>query len=96
LGEYENDKMQIYCTNSPFYSYADIDKTKHLSLKWIHKFDNDKYQLMDMKSLNDMGITLKWFKYKINNKNIDKIAGRNWEEIRVIGNDKFKCDFVPD
>jgi hypothetical protein len=44
-----------------------------------------------------MGITLKWFRYNLNAKEIDKFAGRGWEEIKLTGsNTPFKCIFAPD
>jgi hypothetical protein len=48
-----------------------------------------------MTSLSKMGITLKWFKYNLNSKRIDKYAGRNWEEIPLKSNNLFKCSFTP-
>lgn len=97
IGEYTNDKMQIYCANLLRYSYADIEKTKHLQLKWMHKFDNGKYKFVDMSSLKDIGIDdLKWFRRNLNVKDDNSIAGRGWEELPATGTDKFKCDFIPD
>jgi antitoxin component YwqK of YwqJK toxin-antitoxin module len=51
--------------------------------------------MMDMQSLNNMGITLKWYRYNSNSKSIDSLAGRHWEEIPAAGADKFKCNFTP-
>ena len=105
-GAYEEDRMVIHCDDYPSYSYLDynqdtgIMKSKNLELKWLHKFEdsnenNSKYELVNMTSLSKMGITLKWFKYNLNSKRIDKYAGRNWEEIPLKSNNLFKCSFTP-
>lgn len=107
VGSHENDRMIICCEESTIYSYTkyDIDSgkgpIKHLSLKWLHKFDDQnstkgKYELVNMITLKSLGYTIKWFRYNLNTKNIDKIAGRGWEEINVGTNNRFECTIMPD
>ena len=97
MNEYTNDKMQIYCSNLLKYSYADIEKTKHLQLKWMHKFNSGKYKFVDMSSLKEIGIDdIKWFRRNLDVKDSESIAGNGWEELPVATNNKFKCDFIPD
>lgn len=97
MEEYTNDKMQIFCSNLTKYSYADIEKTKHLQLRWMHKFDNGQYKFVDMQSLKDAGVDdIKWFRKNPNVKDETSIAGRGWEELSTSSSNKFKCDFIPD
>jgi hypothetical protein len=49
-----------------------------------------------MITLKSLGYTIKWFRYNLNTKNIDKIAGRGWEEINVGTNNRFECTIMPD
>lgn len=107
VGEYTNDRMVINCEESTIYSYVKYNvetgegPVKHLTLKWLHKFEdqndqNGKYELVNMASLKNLDITLKWFRHNLNARTISKIAGHGWEEIPISSNNLFTCDFVPD
>ena len=104
VGEYTNDRMVINCEESTIYSYVKYNvetgegPVKHLTLKWLHKFEdqNGKYELVNMASLKNLGITLKWFRHNLNARTINKIAGHGWEEIPISSNNLFTCDFIPD
>ena len=100
-GEYKDDRMVINC-DSTYYTYTDynyetgIGPAKKLTLQWIHKFDNDVYKKVDMISLRELGITLNWYRYNLNAKNVDQFAGRGWEKLPININDAFHCNFIPD
>lgn len=100
-GEYQNDRMVINC-DSIYYTYTDYNyetgtgPAKKLNLQWIHKFDNGVYKRVDMISLRELGITLNWYRYNLNAKNVDEFAGRGWEKLPININDTFRCNFVPD
>ena len=107
VGEYTNDRMIINCEESTIYSYIKYNvetgegPVKHLTLKWLHKFEdqndqNGKYELVNMASLKSLGITLKWFRHNLNARITSKIAGHGWEEIPISSNNLFTCDFIPD
>ena len=100
-GEYKDDRMVINC-DSIYYTYTDynyetgVGPAKKLTLQWIHKFDNDVYKRVDMISLREMGVTLNWYRYNLNAKNVDEFAGRGWEKLPININDAFHCNFIPD
>ena len=49
-----------------------------------------------MISLKSLGFTIKWFRYNLNTKSINQIAGRGWEEIKTNSNNVFECSIIPD
>ncbi len=104
---YKEDDLKITCEEETTYNYINYNintgtgPSKHLHLKWLHKFTdgtetNSKFELLNQSHLRDMDIQLKWFRYNLNAKNIDQFAGRGWEEIRPDANNIFDCSIIPD
>ena len=84
---YTNDALTYHYTNDPLY--------KTIALRWIHKLDDNTYQLLSLSDLKDE-FEVHWFRYKKGHETIDKYAGNDWEELPAVDDNEFKCEFVPE
>lgn len=104
LSNFEDDTLLLTTFDSPIYSYvAGSDNTqniKHLSLRWIHRDENDnlipidEFQDIPLDEEGTPMIDIHWYKWKFANNVEDELAGTFWEEISDI-EDPFQYNLNP-
>lgn len=101
-GEFTKETLMIgtgdgltyhYLTYPP---YTGSGKTKTMSLRWIHKIDdNNNFELLNGNNLDTNKYEVRWFRYNPGWDTVDKYAGKDWEQLESDAN-PFSCTFTPD
>lgn len=95
LGEYTKDTLEI--SVSPNMSYSKVqteNKEKIMTLHWIHKIDDDNFEILDKESLASKVYEIYWCRYEIGaneSKLIRSWIGDNWTKEFEI-NTKYGTD----
>lgn len=101
-GEFTKETLMIgtgdgltyhYLTYPPF---TGSGKTKTVSLRWIHKIDNNNnFELLNGNNLDTDRYEVRWFRYNPGWDKVDKYAGKDWQQLEPDAN-PFSCTFTPD
>lgn len=95
MGAFSGETLLLYTNDALTYHYTNDPLYKAVALRWIHKLDDNTYQLLGLSDLKDE-FEVHWFRYKKGHETIDKYAGNDWEELPAVDDNEFKCEFVPD
>lgn len=84
ISNFKGDSLELYSFNSrTFNKNGSDDAIKKIYLRWIHQDETTNI----VKALNDNEIIglenyeIRWYRYKLNVKDIDAFAGAHWERI---------------
>ena len=61
----------------------------------VDKESQGQWQILNMRTLQQLGLELRWYRYNTDAETVDKIAGRFWEEIKPNGANAFECAYMP-
>lgn len=75
LNEFSGDELRLSTNDTLDYSAVIDDNRKSLILKWIHKIDDNHYELLNKDSEN---IEIYWVRYGTTYKPIEHIVGSKW------------------
>ena len=95
MGAFSGETLLLYTNDALTYHYTNDPLYKTVALRWIHKLDDNTYQLLGLSDLKDE-FEVHWFRYKKGHETIDKYAGNDWEELPAVDDNEFKCEFAPD
>ena len=54
-----------------------------------------QWQILNMRTLTQLGYHLNWYRYNKDAEEVDSIAGRFWEKIQANGSNQFECSYMP-
>ena len=54
-----------------------------------------QWQLLNMRTLQELGLQLTWYRYNKDAETVDPVAGRFWEPIQANGANCFECSYMP-
>ena len=84
-GAFSGETLMLYTPDSTTYHYNHTNLEKNISLRWIHKVSEKEYQLLNDIDLRDEKYEICWFRHHPGWEIIDQYAGKDWEEVGVIG-----------
>lgn len=61
----------------------------------VDKTVQGQWQILNMRTLQQLGLELHWYRYNVDAETVDPIAGRFWEEIKPNGANLFECAYMP-
>lgn len=98
-GRFTDETLMLYTADSLTYQYnrnTEVNNNnKMINLRWIHKIDDNTFELLDGRNLNSK-YEVRWFKYNQGYDEVDQYAGNNWELIYPMVDDYFTLSFTPD
>ena len=89
VSEFEEELVQIYTLDSTTYSATANDLTtnhKNISLRWIHKFDNDIFQSVNQN--DNLQYNVYWYRYELGHSSADNYSGVYWKYLSTQSFDK--------
>ena len=80
--QFENDTLMLYTLdNSSYAAIADLEQqhlnNKNLQVRWIHKFDNGKIQVVD--ETDKLTYDLYWYRKQIGEQSDSQYSGVDWK-----------------
>lgn len=97
VNAFSTDTLRISTNDATTYSAMDTEavRSKHLLLKWIHKIDDGKYELLN--SL-DEDSEVYWVRYGVESQAITHIVGAGWGQNAMSINqiEPFRCTLIID
>lgn len=105
VGEFTQDTLQISTPNSRSYSVLETEE-KIINFKWIHKVDDNTFEVLDKEKLRTKIVEIYWCRYTLGAKESPLVAewcGPNWStkesNLREADGDldnPFKRVLIPD
>lgn len=103
VGEFTQDTLQISTPNSRSYSVLDPEE-KVINFKWIHKVDDNTFEVLDREKLRTKIVEIYWCRYTLGAQESPLVAewcGPNWStkesNLKEVDIDNpFKRVLVPD
>lgn len=99
-GRFTDETLMLYTPDSLTYQYNRNTTINHnnktISLRWIHKIDDNTFELLNGRNLDTNKYEVRWFKYHQGYDEVDEYAGNNWEQIYPMSDDYFTLVFTPD
>lgn len=94
MGAFTEETLMIFSNDSLTYHYTNESLARDVNLRWIHKIEDNKFELLNGSNITDK-FEIKWFKYNPGCELIDQYAGKDWEQIPP-NPELFSCTFVAD
>ena len=99
-GRFTDETLMLYTPDSLTYQYnrntEENNNNKTITLRWIHKIDDNTFELLNGRNLNTDKYEVRWFKYHQGYDIVDEYAGNNWELLEPMPDDYFTLAFTPD
>lgn len=99
-GRFTDETLMLYTPDSLTYQYnrntEENNNNKTVTLRWIHKIDDNTFELLDGRNLDTNKYEVRWFKFNQGYDEIDQYAGNNWELLQPMSDDYFTLTFTPD
>lgn len=89
VSEFDEELVQIYTLDSTTYSATINDPTvnhKNISLRWIHKFNNDIFQSVNEN--DNLQYNVYWYRYELGHSSADNYSGVYWKYLSTQSFDK--------
>lgn len=80
MGAFTEETLMIFTNDSLTYHHTNQSLARQIALRWIHKIEDNKFELLNSNNLTDQ-FEIKWFKYHPGYEIINQYAGKDWEEI---------------
>lgn len=93
VGAFTDETLMLYTPNSLTYRY-NKEEVKEINLRWIHKIDEQTFELLNQKTFDDKKYEIHWFRYNAECEKINQYAGKDWEELD--NENEFYLYFTPD
>lgn len=93
IGAFTDETLMLYTPNSLTYRY-NKEEVKEINLRWIHKIDEQTFELLNQKTFDDKKYEIHWFRYNAECEKINQYAGKDWEELD--NENEFYLYFTPD
>ena len=96
--EFKDETLMIYTDNTLNYHYKRTTKEnrKSMELRWIHKINENEFTLLQSSDIDNINYFVKWYRYSPGWEDVDKYAGKDWQEISAEYSKPMVCDFDPD